>query len=365
MEILKALYRNAKLLVLDEPTAVLTPQEVEDFFETLRKLADNGRGLIFISHKLPEVLTLSDRITVLRDGKVSGITAPSHTSREELAEMMVGRQVNLSPNKVAFQPGNVQLQLKSLTVQGDKENIAVNNVSFDVRSSEIVGIAGVSGNGQRELAESIAGLRKVQKGKLFLGNKEITNHSPRDIRNSGLSYVPEERMRDGAIGEFSVKENCILIDHKNEDFSKFGFLKVTKVANHAEDITEKFNVKTPSIETSTKSLSGGNIQKLIMARELSSSPKVLLAAQPTRGVDIGAAEYIHQRLIEQRDRGTAIILISEDLDEILALSDRVVVMFEGEIVADLDSAECSVSELGLLMGGVKQSGIIIDSKRTQ
>ena len=365
VEILKALYRNAKLLVLDEPTAVLTPQEVEDFFETLRKLADNGRGLIFISHKLPEVLALSDRITVLRDGKVSGMTAPSHTSREELAEMMVGRQVNLSPNKIAFEPGDVQLQLKSLTVQGDKENIAVNNVSFDVRSSEIVGIAGVSGNGQRELAESIAGLRKVQEGKLFLGNKEITNLSPRDIRNSGLSYVPEERMRDGAIGEFSVKENCILIDHKNEDFSKFGFLRVTKVANHAEDITEKFNVKTPSIETSTKSLSGGNIQKLIMARELSSSPKVLLAAQPTRGVDIGAAEYIHQRLIEQRDEGTAIVVISEDLDEILALSDRVVVMFEGEIVADLDSAECSVSELGLLMGGVKRRGTLIDSHKTQ
>ncbi|MEC7116471.1 MAG: ATP-binding cassette domain-containing protein, partial [Actinomycetota bacterium] len=205
----------------------------------------------------------------------------------------------------------------------------------------------------------------VLKGKIILGNEEITNLSPRDIRNCGLSYVPEERMRDGAIGDFSVKENCVLIDHKSDDFSKFGFLKATKVSKHAEDIIEKFNVKTPSIETSTKSLSGGNIQKLIMARELSSSPKVLLAAQPTRGVDIGAAEYIHQRLIEQRDRGTAIILISEDLDEILALSDRVVVMFEGEIVADLDSAECSVSELGLLMGGVKHSGVIIDSKRTQ
>ena len=278
--------------------------------------------------------------------------------------MMVGRQVNLSPNKINVQPGDIQLQLKSLTVQGDKENIAVNNVSFDVRSSEIVGIAGVSGNGQRELAESIAGLRKVEKGKLFLGNQEITNLSPRDIRKSGLSYVPEERMRDGAIGDFSVKENCILIDHKSDDFSKFGFLNITKVAAYAEDITQKFNVKTPSIETNTKNLSGGNIQKLIMARELSSSPKVLLAAQPTRGVDIGAAEYIHQRLIEQRDEGTAIVVISEDLDEILALSDRVIVMFEGEIVADLDTAECSISELGLLMGGVKNRATLIDSHKT-
>ena len=357
VEILKALYRDARLLVLDEPAAVLTPQEVDDFFVTLRQLAEDNRGLIFISHKLHEVLALSHRITVLRGGKISGATTPSETSREELAELMVGRQVNLVPQKPYVEKGNAKLVVQNLKVTGDRETLAVDEVSIQIHAGEIVGIAGVSGNGQRELAECIAGLRKSDAGKIMLGEDIITNASPRLIRKKGLSYVPEERMKDGAIGDFTVKENLMLIGHDNLEFSRKGFLRMRQMTDTAQTLIEEFDVKTPSIDTMAKSLSGGNIQKLIMARELSSNPAVLLAAQPTRGVDIGAAEYIHEQLIDQRNRGTAIVVISEDLDEILALSDRVLVIFEGRVVANLPRSECSVARLGLLMGGAKGNSI--------
>ncbi len=351
VEILKALYRDAQLLVLDEPTAVLTPQEVEDFFITLRKLADDGRGLIFISHKLHEVMALSDRITVLRDGRVSGDTTPEETSREELAQMMVGRPVKLAPDKSEVDPGEARLVISGLTVDGDRGQVAVSGIDLEVRAGEVLGIAGVSGNGQRELAEAVAGLRSVTSGSIKLDGVEVTGARPRSVRAAGLAYVPEERMRDGAVGAFTVTENLMLIDHDSERFAQFGLLKLAELRDRAADLVERFAVKTPSIDTTTRTLSGGNIQKVIMARELSSEPAVLVAAQPTRGVDIGAAEYIHERLVAQRAEGTAIVVISEDLDEVLALADRVAVMFEGRIVGMLDRQDCTVEELGLLMAG--------------
>ncbi|MEE2767656.1 MAG: ABC transporter ATP-binding protein [Actinomycetota bacterium] len=354
VEIIKALYRECRLLILDEPTAVLTPQEVDELFVILRKMADDGRGLIFISHKLDEVLTLADRITVLRDGRVSGETTPSATSKEELAQMMVGRPVQLAPDKADVDPGSPRLTVTGLNVDGDRGRQAVTGVSIEVRAGEILGIAGVSGNGQRELAEALAGLRPLTAGQMFIDGNEVTGGTPSEIRRAGMAYVPEERMRDGVVGEFTVAENLILVDYNSEPYCRRGALHLRKIAERASTLIDRFNVKTPTIETTTQSLSGGNIQKLIMARELSTRPTVLVASQPTRGVDIGAAEYIHRRLVEERDNGTAILVISEDLDEILALADRIAVMFEGRLMGILNRENISVAHVGLLMAGVSE-----------
>ncbi len=353
IEIVKALFRDAELLVLDEPTAVLTPQEVDDLFVILRRMTEEGRGIIFISHKLHEVMALSDRITVLRNGRVTGHTVPAETSRENLAEMMVGRAVKLSPHRPDVTPGAPRLKIRGLSVVGDRGTRAVDQVDLDVFGGEILGIAGVSGNGQRELAEVVAGLRKPEPGtSIELDGQAIDSASTRERRDLGLSYVPEERMRDGAIGDFTVSENIILVDHGSEKFSASGLLNFGAIKDHCNKLVEQFAVKTPSIETPTSSLSGGNIQKVIMARELSAGPAVLIASQPTRGVDIGSAEYIHERLVEQRDRGTATLLISEDLDEVLGLSDRIAVMFEGRVVAIVDHDDATREGIGLLMAGV-------------
>jgi simple sugar transport system ATP-binding protein len=355
VEIIKALYRDAELLVLDEPTAVLTPKEVEDLFLILRRMADNGKGLIFISHKLREVMSLSDRITVLRDGEVVGETTPSATNRQELAQMMVGRDVRLTPDLPETKLGEKRLVLSDLTVLGDNETVAVNKVSFEINAGEILGIAGVSGNGQRELAEAIAGLRETEEGSTIeLDDSDVTLCSTDERRKKGLGFIPEERIPDGAIPDFTVSENLILVNHGNETFTKRGFLSFDAIRNHNAELVSDFDVKTPSIETPTSSLSGGNIQKVILARELSAEPTFLLACQPTRGVDIGAAEYIHNRLIEQRDIGTATLLISEDLDEVIGLSDRIAVMYEGEIISIISGADAERNEIGLLMAGVKE-----------
>ena len=353
VEILKALYRDARLLVLDEPTAVLTPQEVNDFFVTLRQIADDGRGLIFISHKLHEVMALSDRITVLRDGRVTGSTTPAETSRQQLAQMMVGRPVKLAPDKPPVSVGVPRLEIEGLSVMGDRDALAVHTVDLSVSGGEIVGIAGVSGNGQRELCEAVSGLRAAVAGSVRLDGRDISGASPRQCRDAGLAFVPEERMLHGAVAEFSVSENMMLLNHDSEEFSRLGFLKLPALRERAGRLVKHYDVKTPSIDTPTSALSGGNIQKLIMARELSAEPAVLLAAQPTRGVDIGAAEYIHERLIAQREQGTAVLVVSEDLDEVMALADRVAVMFEGWIVAVIDRSECTVEDLGLLMAGAQ------------
>ena len=352
VEIIKALYRDAEILVLDEPTAVLTPQEVDDLFVILRQMTAAGRGLVFISHKLREVMDLSDRITVLRNGAVTGSTVPGETDRQQLAQMMVGREVLLAPDKPEVDVGDPRLTLRNVTVIGDRGTTAVDAVDLEVRSGEIVGIAGVSGNGQRELAETVAGLRTAVTGSVVeIDGVDLTTANPAKTRAAGLAYVPEERMKDGAIGEFQVSENLMLVNHGNSEFLRGGLFNFEQIRSHCRRLVDAFSVKTPGLDTPTASLSGGNIQKLIMARELDSSPRVILAAQPTRGVDIGAAEYIHSRLIEQRGTGAAIIVISEDLDEVLGLADRIAVMYEGRIVQVIDRSEATREGLGLAMAG--------------
>jgi len=353
VEIIKALYRDAQLLVLDEPTAVLTPQEVEGLFITLRHMAETGYALIFISHKLHEVLDISHRVTTLRDGKVIGTVETKDATKESLARMMVGRDVVLVRQKDDVQVGETRLVIERLSAQSDRETEALRSINLDVRAGEILGIAGVSGNGQRELAEVIAGLRESTGGSVKLMGQDVTNVSPTEVRKAGLSYIPEERMRDGAIKEFSVAENLILHNHSKEPQARGIFLDFQRIAKHAQQLISDFNVKTPSQSTSLKSLSGGNIQKLILARELDGNPEVLIAAQPTRGVDIGATEYIHQRLLDQRAKGTATLLISEDLDEIMALSDRIAVLYEGEIVDTISRDAATVEQLGMMMAGIR------------
>ncbi len=351
VEIVKALLREARLMVLDEPTAVLTPGEVEDLFITLRRMANDGRGLVFISHKLHEVLALADRITVLRDGRVAGATVPDQTDRERLAQMMVGRPVKLAPDMSRVPASDVRLRVRGLVVPGDRGTDAVRDLDLDVPGGRIVGIAGVSGNGQRELAEALAGLRPVSAGSVEIDGADVTGREPNEARAAGLAYVPEERMRDGAIGSFTVAENLMLLAHSDAPYCRRGVLRMRAIKNHSQRLVDDYAVKTPGLETSTSSLSGGNIQKLILARELHGEPAVLLASQPTRGVDIGAAEYIHERLVAQREHGTAILMISEDLDEVMALSDEVAVMFEGRLAAVVPREECTIKELGLLMAG--------------
>jgi general nucleoside transport system ATP-binding protein len=351
VEIIKALYRGASLIILDEPTAVLTPQEVDDLFVTLRRMVGEGHALIFISHKLHEVMAISDRVTVLRDGQVIGTRPTKEVNRDELVTMMVGREVKpLAPQ--GHNAGEVLLKIEGLHTMGDRGAEALRGVDLEVRSGEIIGIAGVSGNGQRELAQCLAGLRKVTDGKIIINSKEMTHASLRAHIDAGLAYIPEERMRDGAIRDFSVEENIFLHEHGSPEYTSGIFLKLGKMASHAQRLVDQYMIKTPNLDTPIKNLSGGNIQKLIMARELSRHPKILIAAQPTRGVDIGATEYIHKRLIEQRQLGIAILLISEDLDEIRTLSDRIAVIFEGRIMGIVGRNQATVEQIGLMMAGV-------------
>jgi simple sugar transport system ATP-binding protein len=351
VEIMKALYRGASVIILDEPTAVLIPQEVNDLFVTLRRMVAEGHALVFISHKLHEVMAISDRVTVLRDGKVIGTRKTSEVTRTELVKMMVGRDLKeIEPRPL--KPGPVRLGITQLHAMGDRGSEALRGVDLEIHAGEIVGLAGVSGNGQRELAECLAGIRKVSAGKVTLGNKEVTSATVNQRVEAGLAFIPEERMRDGAIREFSVEENIYLHDHAYPRFTHGIFLNFKAMAAHARDLVGEFTVKTPSLDTPLKNLSGGNIQKLIMARELSRHPEVLIAAQPTRGVDIGATEYIHQRLLAQREAGTAILLISEDLDETRALSDRIAVMYEGQLIGIVERGHASVEQIGLMMAGI-------------
>lgn len=357
VEIIKALYRGADLLVLDEPTAVLTPQEVEDLFRTLRQMRAEGHALIFISHKLHEVLALSDRITVLRNGRRVGTHPTEAMTRPILARMMVGREV-LNRSTQEYRAGTVHhepplLRLEAVSAYGDGGLLALKDVSLDVHGGEILGIAGVSGNGQRDLAEVMAGMRAVSAGRILLGNDDVTHGSPEQRIRVGVSYIPEERMRDGAIMDFTIEENLILRDHTRPPYARGIFLNRRGIAETCRRLIERFQVKTPTPHTPIKNLSGGNIQKVIMARELSRQPRVLIASQPTRGVDIGATEYIHQLLLDMRAQGAAIVLISEDLDEVLTLCDRIAVMYEGEVMAVLPRAEASPERLGLLMAGVR------------
>jgi general nucleoside transport system ATP-binding protein len=351
VEIMKALYRGASLIILDEPTAVLTPQEVNDLFVTLRRMVSEGHSLVFISHKLHEVMDISDRVTVLRDGKVIGTRPTREVTQDELVKMMVGRELKeLEPRPL--KPGAITLKIEGLKTMGDRGTEALHGIDLEIHADEIMGLAGVSGNGQRELAECLAGMRKVAAGKIMLGQNDITASTLNQRIDAGMAYIPEERMRDGAIREFSVEENIYLHDHSSPQYTHGIFLDFPRMESHAIDLVNEFTVKTPSLDTPIKNLSGGNIQKLIMARELSRRPEALIAAQPTRGVDIGATEYIHQRLLAQREEGTAILLISEDLDEIRTLSDRIAIMYEGKIVGVVERGQATVEQIGLMMAGI-------------
>jgi simple sugar transport system ATP-binding protein len=358
VEIIKALYRGAALLVLDEPTAVLTPQEVDDLFVIFRQMAADGHALIFISHKLNEIFALTDRVTVLRDGRVVGTRFTKDVTKKDLANMMVGREVLLERIRPPREVGDVRLKLENVTAVNEDGKQILKNVSFEVRSGEIVGVAGISGNGQRPLARSIAGLRVVNNGRIVLDGKEVTHLSPSQMYKAGLSYIPEERMHDGVVKDFSVAENMILQDYIRRPYSKSIFLDFKYIAKHAGELIKNFRVKTPTQETLTKNLSGGNIQKLILARELARSPRLLIAAQPTRGVDIGATEYIHNQLLKNRSEGLATLLISEDLDEVKALSDRIVVLYGGEIMGIVESDAVTTEDLGLMMAGERHQELV-------
>jgi simple sugar transport system ATP-binding protein len=354
VEIVKALYRGAALLVLDEPTAVLTPQEVDELFKIFKQMALDGHALIFISHKLHEILDLAHRVTVLRDGKVIGTRPIGSATKQELASMMVGREVSLERTRPNVQVGDVRLKLENVTAHTNEGQQVLQGISFEVKSGEIVGVAGVSGNGQRQIAEVIAGLWPVSEGEVQFDGQDVTQFSPSERYGAGLSYIPEERMHDAVIKDFNVAENLILQDHINPPYTKGIFLEFKQIDEHAVEMIDLFNIKTPNQETPIKSLSGGNIQKLVLARELARTPRVLIAAQPTRGVDIGATEYIHNQLLIQRSAGLATLLISEDLDEVLALSDRILVIFDGEVMGELTHDEATPERLGLLMAGVQE-----------
>ncbi len=356
VEIIKVLYRGAEILVMDEPTAVLTPQEVEELFEILKSLKKQGKTIIFITHKLNEVMAISDRVTVMRQGKVVGVKNTKDTNQEEIATMMVGRKVIFEIEKQPLNLGRTVLKVEKLKVLNNKGLPAVKNISFEIKEGEILGFAGVEGNGQTELVEAITGLRPVTGGKIFLYNEDITNYSPRNIRENNIAHIPEDRRERGIILDYTVAENLILGNHYRPPFSKGLTLNFNTIYDYSNNLIKIFDIRPPDKDNLLKSLSGGNQQKVIIARELSGEPKLLIAAQPTRGLDVGSIEFVHQQVLSERNKGKAILLISADLEEILSLSDRIAVIYEGEIVDILDPKKTDEQELGLLMtGSVKNS----------
>jgi len=350
VEILKTLYRHSNLLVLDEPTAVLTPQEIEDLFDVMRSLVKSGTSIIFITHKLNEVLDIADRITVLRRGKVVGTTTPAETDESELARMMVGRPVQLEVTKGDAAPGEEVLSLRGVTVRDDRGQVAVDSVDLSVRAGEIVAIAGVHGNGQTELVEAITGLRNLEAGEIHIAGVP-GRPDPRHVYEAGVGHIPEDRLEEGLIVGFSVAENMILNSYYHEPFSNGIAIHQDAVQKAATDLTKEYDVRTPSVFNDVGNLSGGNQQKVIVAREFSRPLKLIVAAQPTRGLDVGSIEYIHKRIVAKRDEGTAVLIVSTELEEVLSLGDRIPVMFQGRIVDILDPSEATPERLGLLMGG--------------
>jgi general nucleoside transport system ATP-binding protein len=350
VEILKALYRGADILVLDEPTAVLTPQEAQELFAIIRSLTEQGKSIIFISHKLNEVTEIADRITVLRRGKKVETLPAAGATEEGLARLMVGREVLLRVEKSVAQPEGLLLQVRNLRVDDDRGIEKVRDVSFEVRAGEIVGIAGVDGNGQTELIDGLAGLRKVKAGTIEIDGENVTNESCRECLDAGLGHIPEDRQRRGLVLDFSLAENLALHDYDHPPASKLGWLFPSKLVERARKLLAEFDVRGGGPQTSAGSLSGGNQQKVVLAREIDRNPKVLIAAQPTRGLDVGAIEFVHRRLVAERDEGRAVLLVSLELDEILSLSDRILVIYEGEIVGEFPPG-VSEEELGVAMTG--------------
>jgi len=352
VEILKALYRHSDILVLDEPSAVLTPNETDELFVIIRSLAAAGTAVIFISHKLNEVLEIADRITVLRLGRVVGTVTPAEASPGRLAEMMVGRQVQLTVDRRDAQRGEVVLAVQALQVRDDRGEIAVKHVDLEVHAGEIVAVAGVQGNGQTEFVEALTGLRQLDAGTVTVAGQPLPS-DPRGIADLGVAHIPEDRLRDGLVRGFTVAENYVLDAYHREPYSSGIRFHREAVATAARTAVHDFDIRTPSITTDVGSLSGGNQQKVIVAREFGRDVKLVVASQPTRGLDVGSIEYIHRRIVQQRDAGVAILIVSTELDEVLALGDRVAVMYAGEIVGVLPAAEATRERVGLLMGGVR------------
>jgi ABC-type uncharacterized transport system ATPase subunit len=356
VEILKALYRKSDILVLDEPSAVLTPYETEELFTIIRSLKETGTTIIFITHKLNEVLEVADQIVVLRRGRVAGTADPKTATRQELANMMVGRDVELIVAKGPAKPGEVVLSIRNLQVRDDRLEMAVDGLDLDVRAGEIVAIAGVQGNGQTELVEAIVGLRSIDSGEMTIGGQHIEKASPREVSDLGVAHIPEDRGRDGLINYMTIAENYILDTYHREPYSKRGVFDLKAVNDNAAKGVKDFDIRTPSINTLAAALSGGNQQKVVVAREFSVPVQLVIAAQPTRGLDVGSIEYIHRRLIEQRDAGAAILIVSTELDEVLAVGDRIAVMFDGRIVGILAGDDATYENLGMLMGGATFGG---------
>ena len=354
VEIIKVLSREARYLIFDEPTAVLTPQEVDEFFQIIRGLRETGKGIIFISHKLKEALNIADRIVVIRDGKSVAEVQPDLVSEEQLAELMVGRPVDLVVDKGKADAGEPVLVINNLVALDDRDHTAVDGVSFQVRSGEIVGIAGVQGNGQTQLVETIMGIRMSLAGMVSISGQDVTSALPRDIHQMNVAHVPEDRQESGLIINFTVTENLILDNYYAQPYSR-GIQMDWDIANEAaERLVQEYDVRTPSIDTQVSSLSGGNQQKVIVAREFDRNVALVVASQPTRGIDVGSIEYIHTRIVEQRDKGAAVLIVSSELDEVMALSDRILVMYRGKIVGEFDPKKDSTTEIGLAMlGGTK------------
>jgi ABC-type uncharacterized transport system ATPase subunit len=351
VEILKALQRGARTMILDEPSAVLTPQEVEELYAVMEQLRADGRTFIFISHKLHEVLRITDRVTVLRDGKVIGTVNTAETNERELARMMVGRDVVLRIQKDKSTPGEPVLRVEGLSANDYRDLPAVRDVSFEVKTGEIVGIAGIEGNGQTELIEVLTGLRPPQEGHVFLDGNDVTGQPPVRLFHQGMAHIPEDRHRRGLILDFNIAENVILGYQDDPPFARGPQLLMRKVFEFAQQVVSKFDVRTPDIRLHADTLSGGNQQKLIVGRELERHPRVLIAAQPTRGLDVGAIEFVHQQLVNERDAGKGVLLISLELSEIMSLSDRILVMYNGEIVGTTTAEDATEEMLGLMMAG--------------
>ncbi len=353
VEILKALYRDVDILIMDEPTAVLAPAETADLFNTLRSLVKEGRSVVFISHKLNEVMDISDRIVVLRNGQVVAERRTAETNARELANLMVGRELLENIEKKELPPGEPVLKIKNLNALNDKKLAALKNLDLIVRQNEILGMAGISGNGQKELCEVLFGIRPPTDGKIQINDKPLKFGSPTASIKSNMGRIPEDRIDTGLLMDLSVEENLILENHSSADFHRYGLMKSQKIHQYSDDLIKRYGIKTAGRDAVTKSLSGGNLQKVMLARELAGEPSLIIASQPTRGLDVGAMEYIHQRILQERERGAGILLFSEDLDEIFALSDRIVVLFEGEIMGDAPGATASREQIGLWMSGVK------------
>lgn len=350
VEIIKVLNREARFVVFDEPTAVLTPQEVDEFFGIVAGLKEAGKGIIFITHKLGEAIDVADRIVVMRGGKVVGEAHPGDVTPQDLANMMVGRPVDLTVSKEVSQPGETVLSIRDLVVLDERNVKAVNGVSFDVRKGEIVGIAGVQGNGQTELIEGITGLRHVASGQIFLRDTDITDSSPRDLHTLGVSHIPEDRQGSGLVLDFTVAENMILDCYYHRPYSRGVVMDWGSTKEMAAGLVDQYDVRTPGIEVAVSTLSGGNQQKVIVAREFDRDVELVIAAQPTRGIDVGSIEYIHSQIVDKRDAGAAVLVVSSELDEILALADRILVLFHGKIAGEF-SPDSPVTDIGLAMLG--------------